>query len=36
VVDLLAILPPYLSLLLPGTHYLLVIRILRILRVGRA
>jgi voltage-gated potassium channel len=35
VVDLLAILPTYLSLLLPGTHYLLVIRILRILRVFR-
>lgn len=35
VVDLLAILPTYLSLLIPGTHYLLVIRILRILRVFR-
>ena len=35
VVDLLAILPTYLSLLVAGTHYLLVIRILRILRVFR-
>ncbi|MEM6645703.1 MAG: ion transporter [Bacteroidota bacterium] len=35
VVDLLAILPTYLSLLLPGTQYLLVIRLLRILRVFR-
>jgi voltage-gated potassium channel len=35
VVDLLAILPTYLSLLFPGTHYLLVIRALRILRVFR-
>jgi voltage-gated potassium channel len=35
IVDLLAILPTYLSLLLPGTHYLLVIRALRILRVFR-
>ncbi len=35
VVDLLAILPTYLSLLIAGTHYLLVIRILRILRVFR-
>lgn len=34
-VDLLAILPTYLSLLIPGTHYLLVIRALRILRVFR-
>ncbi len=34
-VDLLAILPTYLSLLLPGTHYLLVIRALRVLRVFR-
>jgi voltage-gated potassium channel len=34
-VDLLAILPTYLSLLLPGSHYLLVIRILRILRIFR-
>lgn len=35
VVDLLAIIPTYLSLLLPGTQYLLVIRILRILRIFR-
>jgi len=35
VVDLLALLPTYLSLLFPGSHYLLVIRILRVLRVFR-
>lgn len=35
VVDLLAIIPTYISLLLPGTQYLLVIRILRILRIFR-
>jgi voltage-gated potassium channel len=35
VVDLLAILPTYLSLLLPGAQYLLVIRVLRILRIFR-
>ena len=35
VVDLLAIVPTYLSLLLPGGQYLLVIRILRILRIFR-
>lgn len=35
VVDLLAILPTYLSLLIPGGQYLLVIRILRVLRVFR-
>lgn len=35
VVDLLAIIPTYLSLILPGSQYLLVIRILRILRVFR-
>lgn len=35
VVDLLAVIPTYLSLLLPGTQYLLAIRILRILRVFR-
>ena len=35
VVDLLSILPTYLSLLLPGTRYLLVIRILRVLRIFR-
>ena len=34
-VDLLAILPTYLSVLLPGTQYLLVIRILRVLRLFR-
>ena len=34
-VDLLAILPTYLSILFPGTHYLLVIRILRVLRIFR-
>ncbi len=35
VVDLLSILPTYISLLLPGTHYLLTIRILRVIRVFR-
>jgi voltage-gated potassium channel len=35
VVDFLAILPTYLSLLLPGGQYLIVIRILRVLRVFR-
>ena len=35
VVDLLAIVPTYLSVLLPGAQYLLVIRMLRILRVFR-
>lgn len=35
VVDLLAILPSYLSLFIPGTHYLLVIRVLRLLRIFR-
>ncbi len=35
VVDLLAILPSYLSLIMPGTHYLLVIRIFRLLRIFR-
>lgn len=34
-VDLLAVLPTYLSLLIPGTQILLVIRILRVLRVFR-
>jgi voltage-gated potassium channel len=34
-VDLLAIIPTYLSLFLPGTQYLLVIRILRLLRIFR-
>ncbi len=35
IVDLLAVIPSYLSLLFPGTEFLLVIRILRILRVFR-
>ena len=35
VVDLLAILPTYLSLVFPGSQYLLVIRILRVLRIFR-
>jgi len=35
VVDLLAILPTYINIFLPGTHYLLVIRLLRVLRVFR-
>jgi voltage-gated potassium channel len=35
VVDLLAILPTYVSLLIPGSQYLIAIRILRILRVFR-
>lgn len=35
VVDLLAIIPTYLSVMLPGSQYLLVIRILRILRIFR-
>ena len=34
-VDLLAILPTFLSLILPGSRYLLVIRILRVLRIFR-
>lgn len=34
-VDLLAILPTYLSLFIPGTQYLLTIRILRLLRIFR-
>ena len=34
-VDLLAILPTYFSILLPGSQYLLVIRILRVLRIFR-
>ncbi len=34
-VDLLAILPTYISLVFPGTQYLLVIRILRLLRIFR-
>jgi len=35
VVDLLAILPTYVSMMFPGSQYLLVIRILRVLRVFR-
>ncbi|MBN1818623.1 MAG: ion transporter [Sedimentisphaerales bacterium] len=35
IVDLLAIAPTYVSLLLPGTRYLLVVRILRVLRIFR-
>ncbi len=35
IVDLLAIIPTYLSLLVPGSQYFLVIRILRILRIFR-
>jgi voltage-gated potassium channel len=35
IVDLLAVVPTYLSLFLPGSEYLLVIRILRVLRVFR-
>ena len=34
-VDLLAVLPTYLSLMIPGGQYLIVIRILRVLRVFR-
>lgn len=35
VIDVLAVLPTYLSLFLPGTQYLLTIRVLRILRIFR-
>jgi voltage-gated potassium channel len=35
VIDLLAIIPTYLSLVVPGSQYLLVIRILRLLRIFR-
>lgn len=35
VVDLLAVIPTYVSILLPGAQYLLVVRLLRILRVFR-
>ena len=35
VVDLMTFLPTYISLLVPGTQYLMVIRILRLLRVFR-
>lgn len=34
-VDLLAILPTYISLFIPGSHYLLVVRLLRVLRIFR-
>ena len=35
VIDLLAILPTYISLLLPGTQYLMLLRAIRVLRVFR-
>lgn len=35
IIDLLAILPTYLSLVMLGTHYLMVVRILRLVRVFR-
>ncbi|MFT5101780.1 MAG: voltage-gated potassium channel [Planctomycetaceae bacterium] len=35
IVDVLAILPTYISLILPGSQYLLVIRIIRVLRIFR-
>ncbi len=35
IIDLLAILPTYLSLVFPGSHYLAVIRVLRVLRIFR-
>lgn len=35
VVDLMSVLPTYLSLLIPGSHYLLTIRFLRVLRIFR-
>ena len=35
IVDLMAVLPTYFSIFLPGTQYLLVIRILRVLRIFR-
>ncbi len=35
IIDLLAILPTYISILVPGTHSLLVIRALRLLRIFR-
>jgi len=34
-VDILSILPTYVSLFIPGTHYLTVVRVLRVLRVFR-
>lgn len=35
IIDLLAILPTYISLLLPGSQFLIVIRVLRLLRIFR-
>ena len=35
IIDLMSILPTYLSVLLPGSQYLIVIRILRVLRIFR-
>ena len=35
IVDLLSVLPTYLSLIFPGSRYLLVIRVLRVLRIFR-
>lgn len=35
IIDLVAVLPTYISILIPGTQYLIAIRILRILRVFR-
>jgi voltage-gated potassium channel len=35
IIDVIAILPTYLSLVLPGTHNLLVVRLLRLLRIFR-
>ncbi len=35
IVDLIAILPTYISLLIPGSQYLMVIRVLRLLRIFR-
>ena len=35
IVDLLSIIPTYLSVLLPGTRFLVIIRVLRVLRVFR-
>lgn len=35
IVDLMAIIPTYISLFIPGTQYLIVVRVLRILRIFR-
>jgi len=35
IVDLLAILPTYISIVIPGSHFLIAVRILRVLRVFR-